>query len=235
MPGPGVARRKPGARAALPQRFDGGRSRTGTSRRIPNPGRGAFRRISPHGASCAGTASWERGRPARIDRRRPRHPICGRDARVPRTPCPRTFARGVPGESPTAHMPRFHPTVASSGFSARSRLQLRPNFRRTSKGLSTLTCLPVFDTPRLAGRSRRPSPGRRRRAAPARPCRPRLPYSRPDGWRPSPCPVGDDGRVLARAPKAENVPGDRAHHDEVQVAGLDAKRLGPALDLPPRR
>ena len=31
---------------------------------------------------------------------------CGRDARVPRTPCPRAFARGVPGENPTAHMPR---------------------------------------------------------------------------------------------------------------------------------
>ena len=42
-----------------------------------------------------GTASWERGRPARIDRRRPRPPICGRDARVPRTPCPRKQLRGV--------------------------------------------------------------------------------------------------------------------------------------------
>ena len=27
-------------------------------------------------------ASWVRGRPARIDRRPPRRPICGRDARV---------------------------------------------------------------------------------------------------------------------------------------------------------
>ena len=33
-------------------------------------------------------------------------PICGRDTSVPRTPCPRAFARGVPGENPTAHMPR---------------------------------------------------------------------------------------------------------------------------------
>ena len=50
-------------------------------------------------------ASSRRGRPARKEAAADQ---CGRDARVPRTPCPRTFARGVPGENPTAHMPLPH-------------------------------------------------------------------------------------------------------------------------------
>ena len=40
-------------------------------------------------------ASWERGRLARIDRRRSCRPICGRDARVPRTPFPGKWPRGM--------------------------------------------------------------------------------------------------------------------------------------------
>ena len=42
-----------------------------------------------------GTASWERGRPARKWDGEAAADQCGRDARVPRTPCPRKQLRGV--------------------------------------------------------------------------------------------------------------------------------------------
>ena len=46
-----------------------------------------------------GTASWERGRPARKWDGEVAVDQCGRDARVPRTPCPRKRLRGVKSAS----------------------------------------------------------------------------------------------------------------------------------------
>ena len=51
-------------------------------------------------------ASSRRGCPARKWDGEAAADQCGRAARVSRTPCPRAFARGVPGEYPAAHMPR---------------------------------------------------------------------------------------------------------------------------------
>ena len=59
---------------------------------------GAFAKYASRECSWArrpgNGASSRRGRPARIDRRRPRRPICRRDTSVPRTPCPRKWLRG---------------------------------------------------------------------------------------------------------------------------------------------
>ena len=63
---------------------------------------GGFHPTEPHArARRPGNA----GVPPANGTARPPTDQCGRDARVPRTPCPRAFARGVPGENPTAHMP----------------------------------------------------------------------------------------------------------------------------------
>ena len=73
--------RRGGAAPILPVRRRAA-SRRGTGSR----GRTRFGRIGA--AEVPGTASWERGRLARIDPHRSCHPICGRAARVPRTPHP---------------------------------------------------------------------------------------------------------------------------------------------------
>ena len=86
-----------------------GSVRAGESGSVAPERRKAWERCLPRMRASWERPSRERGRPARIDRRRPRRPICGRDTSVPRTPFPRAIARGMPGESPTAHLPRRRP------------------------------------------------------------------------------------------------------------------------------
>ena len=64
---------------------------------------GVLCRTSLHGAACAGTARpGNSGVPPALSSGR--FAPCGRDARVPRTPFPGAFARGMPCENPhSAH------------------------------------------------------------------------------------------------------------------------------------
>ena len=91
--GLGVAARPSGGRVrAGPRKLAPG-TRPGPPRARPEP-RPPPALVDRRSGPGLGTASWERLCPARIDRRRPRHPICGRDTSVPRTPA--SVGRAVP-------------------------------------------------------------------------------------------------------------------------------------------
>ena len=107
--------------------------------------------------------SWERLCPARTGAKRPEESAGGTQAfpgrAVPRTPCPRAFARGRLGENPTAHLP-----IRPPGF----------------RGLDGV-CYPHTLRCRSAGRTaagercRAPRAGRARTTGSPRP-------GGPDGW-----------------------------------------------------
>ena len=99
-------------------------------------------------------ASWERGRPARIDRRRPHRPVCGRDTSVPRTPCPYTQPRGVKSdERPLEPTPEPGNNAVRVGVKNISTSDLHPLYQYVTN--SARASRPTGDGPERRGRFQR--------------------------------------------------------------------------------